>query len=83
MAIFDSLALSYDHGSMPVTRYTTKEAAAYLKVSIARILDLIEEKRFPNAVKVNRRWEIPIKDLENFQRMPHGRPRKHRRKSSI
>lgn len=61
---------------MPVTRYSTKEAAAYLKVSVERILDLIEEDRFPNAVKVNRKWEIPLEDLENFEYKPTGRPRK-------
>jgi excisionase family DNA binding protein len=78
--LFDSDGESPDNGEMPTTRYTTKEAAAYLKVSVERILDLIEEKRFPGAVKINRRWEIPIEDLENFQYKPTGRPRKKSRR---
>jgi excisionase family DNA binding protein len=70
------------NGEMPTTRYTTKEAAAYLKVSVERILDLLEEKRFPGAVKINRRWEIPLEDLEGFEKKPHGRPRKRTRRKS-
>lgn len=63
-------------GTMPVTRYSTKEVADILKVSLGRVLDLIEEGRFPNAVKINNKWEIPVEDIENFSYKPTGRPKK-------
>jgi excisionase family DNA binding protein len=75
MSILETRLFDPKMASMPVTRYSTKEAAAYLGVSVERILDLIEEKRFPGAVKVARRWEIPLEDLENFTYKPTGRPR--------
>jgi excisionase family DNA binding protein len=56
---------------------TTKEAAERLQVSEASIrvwLNDEEEKarRFPNAVKFGRDWQIPASDVE---KMPSGRGR--------
>lgn len=76
---FDSAAVLDDHSdTMPETTLSTVEAARELGVSVRRILDLLNEDRFPHAYKRGREWRIPVEDVENFQRQPHGRPKKRR-----
>jgi excisionase family DNA binding protein len=55
---------------------TTAEAAARLGVSPARILDLIEEHRFPGAYRTGKGYRIPLASFEQFRYLPAGRPRK-------
>lgn len=59
------------NGRMPEVIFSTRETADYLKVSINRVLDLIEEGRFPNAYRVGRVWKIPADDVIKFERLPH------------
>lgn len=63
---------------MPETTYSTKEAAEYLKVSVNRVLDLIEEGRLPGAYRVGRVWKIPAESVESFERLPHRQKAKRR-----
>lgn len=63
---------------MPETTLSVKEAAERLKVSQRRIVDLINEDRFPGAFKKGRVWRIPVEAVEHFQYKPTGRPRKKR-----
>lgn len=62
--------------NMPEVTFSTREAAEYLKVSINRILDLIEEKRFPGAYKIRGQWKIPAEEVIHFEKQKTGRPKK-------
>ncbi len=60
---------------------TVKEAARIRRVWPQAILNLIDRKRLP-AVKVGWEWLIKKSDLEAFEPLPVGRPRKQDTKSS-
>lgn len=59
---------------------TTKEVAEKLGVTVGRIQQLVAEKRL-NAVKFGRDNFILEKDLESFERLSVGRPKKNGIKS--
>lgn len=75
MVLFDSLALPYDHGAMPVTYYTIKEIAERLGLSRQRVHKLIDDRNIPT-VKEGRTILVREGDLVLFEDRKEGRPRK-------
>lgn len=73
---------AYDPDPMPTVYFTAAEAAKYLKVSVKRIYDLLDENRFAGAAKIDKRWLIPAESVINFQYKPTGRPKNKRGRPS-
>ena len=62
---------SYENSlTIPSGYLNTKEANERLKYcNPGAITLLITKKKFPNALKINGRWYIPLKDIENFEQL--------------
>ena len=73
--------VDYNDGDMEFENvYTVKQAAEILDVGDQRVRDLIQEGRL-EAEKIGQMWFVDKASVDNFEKLPVGRPRKSEDKS--